>query len=405
MACTMVTRFSAARMALTTVVIGFSLLLARAAFAAPHVLPVLLVHGYDASGDSRSDWVSGGWISGDLSEVGHGNGWALYRAKPPADVAGSPTVFGSAAVYSLDYHGYYGAKGRLRPSAGVLAKALDLVTADSGEAQVYVVAHSQAGLMLLAVLEGLAVDPEDGSPVPYAGNVAGFMTIDTPYRGSGSDWLMRLLSGASRDMVAGSKFLRELNATPMSIDGSTQVSVAIGDAIDGKRDGLFSVDEQTPLPGTVPTSTVVRRFDVVHGLGILGVDYGRYTAAQYSTAVRDWAAERYRQVARDYTGLSQSADGVRRGSSRARPAPDADAAVTYSVSGFGWLAALSAGFLCRRARVPRRIVWVGAVVGSLLMVLGSAMWDVPALLLSSVAVPGFYLVGWRLGRVTPRRSC
>jgi Lipase (class 2) len=400
-----VARIRLVRLVIALAIIGLSLSLpARTACGNPRVLPVLLVPGYDASGGPKSDWVSGGWIAGDLREVRHGRGWTVYASAAPATAQeSSAVVFGTGPVYSLDYSGYFGAKGRLRPSAGLLSKALDVVTADSGAADVYVIAHSQGGLMTRAVMEGLAVDPDDGSPVPYKNNIFGFMTIDTPHKGSSTNWLMRFLSGASKDMVSGSGFLKELNAVPASIGSGTIVSVSVGNAMgDARGDGLFSVDEQTPVTGTVPSSTIVRSFPVVHGRGIIGVDYSRYTAAQDSPQVRGWASVRYFQALRLYQVSSR---GPVEPSGTVRPIglPDSgfELVATYVIACLAWGLAFWLGHMNGRAGVRRRTAWARALTVFLLLGVGSGVWDVSAILVSSLVLPCSYLLGWWMARLRP----
>jgi hypothetical protein len=372
-------------------------LASQPAYADSRVLPVLLVHGYDAWGNSKSDWVEGGWIAADLREVGHGKGWTVYASARQASAQErAPGVFGTAPVYSLDYRGYYCAKGRLRPSAGLLSKAIDAVMTDSGAADVYVISHSQGGLMTRAVLEGLAVDPDDGSAIPYKNNIFGFMTIDTPHRGSSTNWPMRFMSGASKDMVSGSDFLKELNAAPTSIDESTFCSVAVGNAMgEAKGDGLFSADEQKPMDGTVPSSTEVRSFAVVHGKGMQGMDYSRYTAALDSRQVRDWASMRYLQALGKYQGFNRS-PSTAAGTVRAI---DYSGSVTariamYIVSGLTWGLAYWLGVWNGRAGVSRRAAWARALGMFLLLLIGSGVWDVSAILVSSLILPCCYLLGW-----------
>lgn len=368
------------------------------AYAGARVLPVVLVHGYDAGGDSGSDWVEGGWIAEDLREVGRGRGWTVYVSAQPTSTQGiGRDIFGGAKTYSLDYRGYYCAKGRLRPSAGLLSRAIDVVIADSGATDVYVIGHSQGGLMTRAVMEGLAVDPDDGRAIPYKDNIFGFMTIDTPHRGSGTDWLMRYVSGASKDMVSGSNFLRELNATPTAIDESTFCSVAVGDAMgERKGDGLFSVDEQTPLAGTVPFSTEVRSFPVVHGRGMLGVDYGRYIAAQDSPQVRGWASARYQQALSQYQEFKRSPKaaartvrGVDRSGSPSR------LTAVYMAAGLTWGLVYWFGLRSGRAGVSQRTALARSLGMFLLLAVGSGIWDVTAILVSSLALPCCYLLGWK----------
>ena len=170
--------------------------------------------------------------------------------------------------------------------------------------------------MTRAAIAGLAVDPGSGDSIPYKHNIFGFMTIDTPHKGSSSRWQMRFLSGASKDMVSGSGFLQQLNAASAPVEMGTCCSVAVGNAMGEPRgDGLFSVDEQIPAQGTVPSSTVVRAFPVVHGAGIWGVDYSKYTAALESPEVRKWASIRYSQALREY----RRPDGRRSSHRPARP--------------------------------------------------------------------------------------
>lgn len=372
-------------------------LASQPAYAGSKVLPVLLVHGYDAWGNSKSDWVEGGWIVDDLREVGHGRGWTVYASAAQTSAQErAPGIFGTAPVYSLDYHGYHDAKGRLKPSAGLLSKAIDAVIEDSGAADVYVISHSQGGLMTRAVLEGLAVDPDDGSAIPYKNNIFGFMTIDTPHKGSSTNWLMRFLSGASKDMVSGSDFLKELNAAPTSIDEATFCSVAVGNAMgEANGDGLFSADEQKPVDGTVPSSTEIRSFAVVHGRGMLGMDYSRYTAALDSPQVRDWASVRYLQALREYQEFNRSPSAA----ASTVLAVDHSGAVTaliamYIVSGLAWGLAYWLGVRNGRAGVSRRAAWARALGMFLLLVIGSGVWDVSAILVSSLVLPCCYLLGW-----------
>ncbi len=278
------------------------------AYADSTVLPVLLVHGHDGWGNSKSDWVNDGWIADGLREVGHGSGWAVYTSAMQTSAHKvAPGIFDTAPVYSLDYHGYHDAKGPLKQNAGILAKALDVVTKDSGATDVYVVAHSQGGLMTRAVMEGLALDPQDGSAIPYKNNIFGFMTIDTPHKGSSSSMVdlgKQLGDDAAKDMVSGSAFLRELNAG--SISEATFCSVAVGNAMgEAGGDDLFSVDEQEPVDGTVPSSTEIREFAVVHGHGMFGINYNRYTAATASSQVKDWAIARYREALKAYQQPNQ----------------------------------------------------------------------------------------------------
>jgi hypothetical protein len=396
--CPRISRILLGLAGIAIVVVSVALCFAvQPAYATSRVLPVLLVHGYDAWGDSKSDWVRGGWIASDLREVGHGQGWTVYASATPTSAQDrSSGIFGAAPVYSLDYHGYYCAKGHLRPSAGLLSKAIDVVIADSGATDVYIIALSQGGLMTRAVLEGLAVAPDDDSPIPYKNDIFGFMTIDTPHKGSSTTWLMRFLSDASKDMVSGSNFLQDLNATPTFIDTSTFCSVAVGNAMgEAKGDGLFSVDEQTPVVGTVPTSTEVRTFPVVHGRGMLGVDYSRYTAAQDSPQVRGWARVRYLQALRQYQEFNRSpstAAGTVRAIDRAGSLTALIA--VYIVSGLTWGLAYWFGLRSGRAGVSRRAAWPRSLGMCLLLVIGSGVWDVTAILVSSLALPCCYLLGW-----------
>lgn len=259
----------------------------------PRVLPVLLVHGYDASG---SDWIPK-WISKDTTKVHTGSGWVVYKEESG--------IFDSAPVYSLNYRGYMDAKGGLRRNAGILSKAIDVVTKDSGAADVYIIAHSQGGLMTRAVMEGLAVDPgtashpKDGSVIPYKNNIFGFMTIDTPHKGTSTNPAFFVASNGSFDMINDSPFMKELNTVPTSIDEATFCSVVVGNAEgDAHGDALFSADEQTPKAGTVPASTEIKKFPVVHGNG--NTQKGKYTTALNSPEVKDWAIERYRQALKKY---------------------------------------------------------------------------------------------------------
>jgi hypothetical protein len=398
MECPGAPRIRLVSLVIAVAIVGLSLsLLVQAAHATPRVLPVLLVHGYDAWGNSKSDWVGGGWIANNLREVGHGRGWTVYASATSTFAQDrSSRVLSVAPVYSLDYHSYYGAKGRLRPSAGLLSKAIDVVIADSGAADVYIIAHSQGGLMTRAVMEGLAVDLDGCSPIPYKNNIFGFMTIDTPHKGSSTDWLMRFLSGASKDMVSGSEFLNELNAVPTSIDEGTFCSVSVGNAMGDKRgDGLFSADDQNPVPGTVPSSTEIRSFSVVHGRGIQGVDYSRYTAALDSPQVRDWATKRYFQALRKYQDPNRP-PAKPAGTVRVIGYPGSVAGLiaTYIVTGLAWGLAYWLGLRNGRAGVSRRAAWASALGMFLLLVIGSGVWDVSAILVSSLILPCCYLLGW-----------
>lgn len=372
-------------------------LVSQPAYAGSKVLPVILVHGYDAWGNSTSDWVEGGWIAADLREVGNGRGWTVYTSASQAYAQErAPGIFGEAPVYSLDYHGYHDAKGRLKPSAGLLTKAIDAVIEDSGAADVYVISHSQGGLMTRAVLEGLAVDPDDGSAIPYKNNIFGFMTIDTPHKGSSTNWLMRFLSGASKDMVSGSDFLKELNAAPTSIDEATFCSVAVGNAMgEANGDGLFSADEQKPVDGTVPSSTEIKSFAVVHGRGMLGMDYSRYTAALDSPEVRDWASVRYLQALRKYQGFNRPpSTAVDTAIAVDRSGSVTELIAMYIVSGLTWGLAYWLGVRNGRAGVSRRAAWARTLGMFLLLVIGSGVWDVSAILVSSLILPCCYLLGW-----------
>jgi hypothetical protein len=255
--------------------------------------------------------------------------------------------------------------------------------------------------MTRAVMDGLAVDPDDGSSVQYKGNIFGFLTIDTPHKGSKSDWLMRFLSGASKDMVADSAFLKALNAVSVPTTDATVVSVAVGNAMgyeDG--DGLFSVDEQTPGPGTVPSSTAVRCFPVVHGRGILAVDYGKYTAAQDSPEVRGWAKTRYLQAQALYQASPESPAGPP-GPFRPVPLPDSrvERLGSYLLAFSAWGLALWLGVQSGVAGFRPRSAWAIAVGVFVVVGICSATWDASALSASAFALPGSYLVGWwRAGR-------
>ncbi|TDB38071.1 MAG: hypothetical protein D9V44_08490 [Actinobacteria bacterium] len=367
------------------------------AYASPQVLPVLLVHGYDAFGNAKSDWITGSWMADDLREVGHGEGWVVYASAAQTSADGvAPGIFGNAPVYALDYHGFHDAKGRLKPSAGILSMAIDVVAKDSRAADVYIIAHSQGGLMTRAVMEGLAVDPHDGSSIPYKNNIFGFMTIDAPHKGSSTNLLMRFLSGASKDMVAGSRFLKELNAIPTSIREDTFCSVAVGDALgETKGDGLFSADEQKPMDGTVPSSTEVRSFAVVHGRGMKGMDYSKYTAALDSPQVRDWASVRYLQALEEYQKPDRSpSTGANTVPARRGSGSIAGLIAVYLVSGLVWGLAYWFGLRNGRAGVRRRAAWARAVGMFLLLVVGFGAMDAPMILVSSLALPCCYLLGW-----------
>jgi hypothetical protein len=207
---------------------------------------------------------------------------------------------------------------------------------------------------------------------------------------------MRFLSGASKDMVSGSEFLKELNTVPTSIDEATFCSVAVGNAMgDARGDGLFSADEQKPIPGTVPSSTQIRSFAVVHGGGIQGVDYSRYTAALDSPQVRGWAVVRYFKALRGYQESNPSAA---RPAGTVRvigyPSSVAELIATYILTGLVCGLAYWLGLWNGRVGVGRRAAWASALGMFLLLVIGSGVWDVSAILVSSLALPCCYLLGW-----------
>jgi hypothetical protein len=176
-------------------------------------------------------------------------------------------------------------------------------------------------------------------------------------------------------MVSGSDFLKELNATPTSIDESTFCSVAVGNAMGGsKGDGLFSADEQKPVDGTVPSSTEIKSFAVVHGRGMQGMDYSRYRAALDSPQVRDWASVRYLQALRKYQEPNRS-PGTAAGTILA---VDHSGSVTeliamYILPGLAWGLAYWLGLRNGRAGVSRRAAWARAAGMFLLLVIGSGV--------------------------------
>lgn len=279
------------------------------------VLPVLLVHGFDGWGNSRSDWIGGGWISKEeFNEIpGHGSGWAVYKSiKKPSDRKAFTSIFSpdSGPVYSLDYHGYMDAKGGLKRNAGILSMAIDTVLKDSGATRVYVVAHSQGGLMTRAVMEGLAVDPgtaadpKDGNVISYKNNIFGFTTIDSPHKGTSTNAGFIFRSNGSFDMINDSPFMKELNAS--SVDEGALCSVVVGNAEgEAHGDALFSVDEQTPIASTFPSHYNIKKFAVLHGSGMNGVDYKNYRPALGSVEVRDWVVARYKEALKKYQEPNQ----------------------------------------------------------------------------------------------------
>ena len=280
----------------------------------PKVLPVLLVHGIDAWGNSKSDWLLGGWIADGLREVNHGSGWAVYTSamQTPGQKL-PPSIFDNAPVYTLDYHGYKEAAGPIRPTAGILASAIEMVKDDSGASKVYIVAHSMGGLITRALIQGLAQDKESNNKaVPYRGDIFGFTTIDTPHRGSSMasspGGRLKNWSEAAADMRPDSPFMTMLN-NPSSRDKLNPFSFAVGNHWGIYGDGVLTALEQTPIDATVP-STDSAYFDVVHGYGMgLALTNANLAWHQHSTkeipavgdsGVKSFAIAQYRKAQTEY---------------------------------------------------------------------------------------------------------
>jgi len=154
-------------------------------------------------------------------------------------------------------------------------------------------------------MQGFAVDPLDyDSRDDYEDrreDVYGLMTIDTPHRGVPTRLgLGGFANHAMGDMVPNSDFMKELNKPNTLISEATFFSVVVGDNV-GDGDGLFTAAEQTPITGTVPDSSQVQTFSVVHG-------YDRSkdgTPAVGSPEVQKWAKERYREALKKYQEPNQ----------------------------------------------------------------------------------------------------
>jgi hypothetical protein len=126
-----------------------------------------------------------------------------------------------------------------------------------------------------------------------------------------------------------------------------------------------------------------------------GMDYSRYTAALDSRQVRDWASMRYLQALGKYQGFNRS-PSTAAGTVRAI---DYSGSVTaliamYIVSGLTWGLAYWLGVWNGRAGVSRRAAWARALGMFLLLLIGSGVWDVSAILVSSLILPCCYLLGW-----------
>ncbi len=287
----------------------------------PPELPVLLVHGLKAHGNQESDWIKGHWVWKDRTAKpeekdftkkfkakfenigGSGTEWAVYK-----EVQSPGGVFDSAKVYMLDYSGYHNAEGHLKPTAGILSRAIDLVEKDAGVSDVYVVGHSMGGLLTRAVMKGLAVDPKFYDSQDFEqprDDIYGFTTIDTPHQGHVWAGVRGFAVHAEGDLDSTSDFMKALNTVPSIMDEDPYCSVVVGEAVGWpiKGDGLLPAPEQIPIVGTVPSATVIKSFPVLHGWGLIGPskqDYKDYKTAQESKPVRDWTVEKYREAAAAY---------------------------------------------------------------------------------------------------------
>ena len=186
-------------------------------------LPVLFIHGFCSSSDTWNDTIP------QLSTRRYGDSVPKVYESASGKAAGRTAVSAGSKTFRIDFSDLKGGFDLLAVAnvptdrkAGELKVIIDAMKAFTGAPAVILVGHSLGGLAARAYIQGIGGN-RSGATIPYGGDVAALITIDTPHQGSGlavvsgspkSDECFVADTANLRELEPSSTFLNDLNARP-----------------------------------------------------------------------------------------------------------------------------------------------------------------------------------------------
>ena len=189
--------------------------------------------------------------------------------------------------------------------AGELKVIIEAMKKVTNSSKVILIGHSLGGLAARAYIQGAGVD-KDGRTIPYGGDVAGLIMIDTPNQGSALAFVSGfpkrdqcILADTTnlRELQPASSFLRDLNSRAWP--AGTPVHSIVSNLIGTNSDGVVSIDSQdlTSLSQYQRTPEAQRWQQAFDGKGVLHlrVHGEAATVALFSGIIADIDAAQKRQ--------------------------------------------------------------------------------------------------------------
>jgi triacylglycerol lipase len=204
----------------------FTILLVALFWASPAAAeewPVLFIHGFCSSADTWADTLP------QLSTRRYGTDAPRVYESIIGKAASKTAVAAGTNTFRIDFSDLSGGFDLLAVAnvptyrkAGELKAVIDAIKLFTGKSKVILVGHSLGGLASRAYIQGIGRN-RAGAVIPYGGDVAALIMIDTPNQGS----VLADLSGRPeaqactladtenlRELQPTSPFLADLNAQP-----------------------------------------------------------------------------------------------------------------------------------------------------------------------------------------------
>ena len=197
------------------------LLLLWASPAIAAELPVLFIHGFCSSADTWNDTIP------QLSTRRYGTEVPRVYESASGKAAAKSTVAAGTKTFRIDFSDLKGGFDLLAVAnvptdrkAGELKVVINAIKQFTGAPAVILVGHSLGGLAARSYIQGTGHD-RNGKLIPYGGDVAALIMIDTPNQGSNLAYVSGfpnrdecILADTAnlRDLQPTSGFLTDLNA-------------------------------------------------------------------------------------------------------------------------------------------------------------------------------------------------
>lgn len=153
--------------------------------AGPADYPLLFVHEYCSDGGSWDPMFQNlarrRYGDGLVRLYQESDGTVAVRGDAPRQASSFAIDFFEAANRTFDPTAVAGVS--IRRKAEELKRVVDYIKNTTGHARVIVVSHGMGGLVGRAYIQGLGTNAS-GAAIPYAGDIAGLITIGTPHLGS-----------------------------------------------------------------------------------------------------------------------------------------------------------------------------------------------------------------------------